>query len=103
MRGGAARRAGLIDAGLGHGLIRQRVARPGEGRGSGFRTVVAYRIGERAVLVFGFAKSDQANLSKADETDLKDFGALLLALDARGIETMLAGHELTEVDHGEEA
>src|SRR5208282_6383843 len=94
---------GLIDADLGHGLIKQRVARPGEGRRGGFRTVVAYRVGERAVFIFGFAKSDQANLSKADERDLKDFGALLLALDARGIETMIAGNELAEVKYDEKA
>ncbi len=94
---------GLIDANLGHGLIKQRIARPGEGRRGGFRTVVAYRIGERAVFMFGFAKSDQANLSKDDESDLRDFGALLLALDVRGIETMIAGNELTEVTYDEKA
>jgi hypothetical protein len=94
---------GLIDADLGHGLIKQRVARPGEGRRGGFRTVIAYRVGERAVFLFGFAKSDQANLSKADERDLKDYGALLLSLDARGIDKMIAGHELTEATCDEEA
>jgi len=94
---------GLIDADLGRGLIKQRVARPGEGRRGGLRTVIAYRIGERAVFIFGFAKSDQANLSKADESDLKDYGALLLALDARGIDTMIAGRELTEVTCDEKA
>ena len=80
----AVRRAerGLVDADLGHGLIKQRVARPGEGRRGGFRTVVAYRAGDRAVFLFGFAKSDQANLSQDDERDLKDYGALLLAVDA---------------------
>ena len=94
---------GLIDADLGRGLIKQRIARPGAGRRGGFRTVVAYRAGARAVFMFGFAKSDQANLSKADEGDLKDYGALLLALDARGIDTMLAGRELTEVTYVEKA
>jgi hypothetical protein len=93
----------LVGADLGHGLIKQRVARPGEGRSGGFRTVIAYRVGARAFFLFGFAKSDQANLSKADERDLKDFGALLLALDARGIETMIAGDELTEVAFDEDA
>jgi hypothetical protein len=53
--------------------------------------------------MFCFAKSDQANLSKADESDLKDYGALLLALDSRGIETMITGHELTEVTYDEKA
>ncbi|GIK97818.1 MAG: hypothetical protein BroJett029_20270 [Alphaproteobacteria bacterium] len=33
--------SGLIDADLGGGLIKQRVARPGQGRSGGYRTVVA--------------------------------------------------------------
>ena len=47
----AVRRAerGLIDADLGHGPTKQRVARPGEGRRGGFRTVVAYRVAQRGV------------------------------------------------------
>jgi hypothetical protein len=94
---------GLVDADLGRGLIQQRVARPGEGRSGGFRTVIAYHVGVRAFFLFGFAKSDQANLSKADERDLKDFGAMLLALDARGIRTMIVGRELSEVAFDEEA
>ena len=92
----------LVDADLGHGLIKQRVARLGEGRRGGFRTVIAYRVGDRAVFLFGFAKSNQANLSRDDERDLKDYGALLLALDAGGIRKMLAGQELTEVHYGEQ-
>ena len=75
----------------------------GEGRRGGFRTVIAYRVSDRAVFLFGFAKSDQANLSQDDERDLKDYGALLLALDAGGIGKMLAAKELTEVDYGEQA
>lgn len=98
----AVRRAarGLVDADLGGGLIKQRVSRPGEGRRGGFRTVIAYRVDDRAVFLFGFAKKDQANLSRDDERDLKDYGALLLALDAGGIGKMLAGQELTEVEYG---
>ena len=36
---------GLIDADLGGGLIKQRVARPGQGRRSGYRTLMAFRAG----------------------------------------------------------
>lgn len=48
---------GTIDADLGGGLIKQRVARPGKGRSAGYRVIVAYRTKERAVFLFGFAKS----------------------------------------------
>lgn len=88
---------GLVDADLGHGLIKQRVARPGQGRSGGYRTIIAYRSGDRAVFMFGFAKSQRANIADDDLRDLADFGMLLLAMDGEGIETMLAGDELKEV------
>ena len=49
---------GLIDADLGAGLIKQRVARPGAGRSGGYRTLIFFRAETRAVFAFGFAKSD---------------------------------------------
>jgi hypothetical protein len=56
---------GKIDADLGGGFIKQRVARPGKGRSGGFRTIIAYRKGARAIFLHLFAKARQANLSKA--------------------------------------
>jgi hypothetical protein len=95
---------GLVDADLGPGLIKQRVARRGEGKRGGYRTIIAYRAGNRSVFLYGFAKNKQANISREDERDLKDYGAMILALDARGIEIMIRGNELTEVEcHGEES
>lgn len=88
---------GLIDANLGHGLIKQRVARPGEGKRGGFRTIIAYRAGDRSVFLYGFAKNQLANISKEDERDLKDYGSMILALDTRGLNIMMREGELTEV------
>ena len=74
---------GLIDARLGGCLVKQRVARPREGRSGGFRTVIAYRSRAGAVFLYGFAKSRQENISMADERDLQDYGAMILDLDAK--------------------
>jgi hypothetical protein len=49
---------GLIDADLGSGLLKQRVARGGAGKSGGYRTLIVFRSGERAIFAFGFAKSD---------------------------------------------
>lgn len=57
---------GKIDADLGGGLIKQRVARPGRGRSGGFRTIIAYRKGERAVFLYLFAKSQRPNIGTAE-------------------------------------
>jgi len=40
---------GLVDADLGGGLIKQRVARQGRGRSGGYRALIAYRLGRRRV------------------------------------------------------
>ena len=54
-------REGLIDADLGGGVIKQRVARKGGGRSGGFRTIVLFRRGVLAFFVYGL---DLANLRR---------------------------------------
>ena len=93
---------GLIDASLGRFLIKQRVGRPGEGRSGGYRTIIVFRSDHRAVFLFGFAKNELNNIRSADEQDLADYGALLLALDASALQTAIAGGELTEIAYDDE-
>lgn len=42
---------GTIDADLGGGIIKQLLARSGQGRSGGYRTLIAYRSGTRAVFL----------------------------------------------------
>ncbi|MFT4114358.1 type II toxin-antitoxin system RelE/ParE family toxin [Silvibacterium sp.] len=60
----AARNAerGVIDADLGGGVIKQRIARGGEGKSGGSRSIVLFRQGSRLVYVYGFEKKDRANI-----------------------------------------
>ena len=57
---------GLIDADLGKGLIKQRIPRGNQGAARGFRAVVFYRREKIAVFLHLFAKSEKANLTKAE-------------------------------------
>ena len=91
---------GLIDADLGGGLIKQRIARRGEGKRGGFRTLIACQLGKRAIFLFAFAKGDQANISPEDTRDLKDFGTILLALTEEAIDLMITNSELQEIIYG---
>jgi hypothetical protein len=50
----------------GRGVIKQRVGRRGQGRSRGYRTLIAYRFGEFAVFLFGFAKSDRDNIDASE-------------------------------------
>jgi hypothetical protein len=53
---------GLIAADLGGGVIKQRIARPGQGKSGGFRTLIVFRAGTRAIFLHGFAKNEKDNL-----------------------------------------
>ncbi len=89
--------SGLIDADLGGGLIKQRVARQGQGKSGGFRTIIAYRQGTRAVFLFGFAKSQRQNLDDDELAYWRRVGQLYLELDDDGLDAAIAADELTEI------
>jgi hypothetical protein len=90
---------GIIDADLGGGLIKQRVARPGQGKRGGFRTIIAYRRGDRAIFLFGFAKSERENLSHDELVQWQRIGRAYLGLDDEGLEAAIAADELMEVSY----
>ena len=92
---------GLIDADLGGGIIKQRVARPGQGRSGGYRTLIAYRSGEFAVFLFGFAKSDRANIDAEELETLHAIASQWLG-DPGKIATDAATGTLIEVKHEDE-
>jgi hypothetical protein len=96
----AAKRAedGLIDADLGGGLIKQRIARPGQGRSGGYRTLMAFRSKQRTVFVYGFAKSERDNI-ELDELDFwRKVATSFLKMDEAALVAMIEHHELTEVN-----
>ena len=70
---------GLVDADLGGGVIKQRIARPGEGRSGGFRALIAFKAAERSAFVFGFAKNDQDNIGAGELRMLRKAAAEMLS------------------------
>jgi len=92
---------GLIDADLGGGLIKQRVARPGQGKRSGFRTLIAYQAGDRAVFLFGFAKRERDNISDAQLADLKALASDMLSRSDDVIDEAIASGSIQEVEYDE--
>lgn len=88
---------GIIDADLGGGLIKQRVARPGQGRSGGYRMIVVYRTKDRAVFLYGFAKSERENIEAADLEDLRLIASDFLAADDKGFDRIIAQQDLQEI------
>ena len=101
----AVRRAGegLIDADLGGGVIKQRIARKGGGRSGGFRTIMLFRRGELAFFVHGFAKSDRENLRRKELLGLRLLADEYLVLDTAGLADAQATGAIIEVECNDQA
>lgn len=93
---------GLIDADLGGGLIKQRVARRGWGRSGGYRVIVVYRPKGRAVFLFGFAKNERENISSDELVLLREIARNWLAASAARIREEIETGNLKEIEDGEE-
>jgi len=92
---------GIIDADLGGGLIKQRVARPGQGRSSGFRMFVAYRTEDKAFFLYGFAKSDLGNIEDHELQALRDLASDMLTRNDVILELAKEEGKLQEIADGE--
>jgi hypothetical protein len=88
---------GLVDANLGGNVVKKRVAVGGRGKSGGVRTLLAFKQGDRAFFLYGFAKNQQSNISEKELKALKLLAAKMLAYDGREITMALAAHELYEV------
>lgn len=93
---------GLIDADLGGGVIKQRVARPGQGKRGGFRMLIGF-CSDRAVFLFGFAKNERDNIDDDQLTTLREIVASWFAADDNIIARAMKDGLLIEVNHGNES
>ncbi len=93
---------GLISADLGGGVIKQRIARAGQGKSGGFRTLIVFRAGTRSVFVHGFAKSERDNIARDELVALKKLASELLAYDDMALFRAIYAGELIEVTCDEE-
>jgi hypothetical protein len=93
---------GLVEADLGGHVFKKRVATVGRGKSGGARTLLVYRVGDKAFFVYGLAKNIRANI-KADELDgLKKLAKELLGYTARQLEQAIIGGALIEANGDEE-
>ena len=88
---------GLIDADLGGGVIKQRIARPGSGKSGGFRTIILFRVGTRAFFVHGFAKNEQSNIRDDELAAFKLLAGQMMAFDDATLAKAIANGTLLEV------
>ena len=93
--------SGLIDADLGHGLYKKRVALPGRGKRGGARTLVATNKDDRWFFLFGFEKNERANISRKEKEALQKLASDFLSLGDEQIAALIANAEIVELHYGD--
>src|SRR5258708_7805294 len=94
-------RRGLVDAHLGGGLVKKRVARAGSGKSGGYRTLLATNLRERWVFLYGFAKNERDNVDDEELSKLKSLAHVYMDMSEDTIGRLIKAGELIEVKHGE--
>jgi hypothetical protein len=87
---------GLIDGDLGGGVLKKRVGVPGRGKSGGARVVLATNRGDRWFFVFGFLKSQRANISPRELEALRELARDLLDLNEKQIDAQTKSGALEE-------
>jgi hypothetical protein len=89
--------SGRVDADLGGGVYKQRIARSGGGKSGGYRVIVFFKRRERAFFVYGFAKSDMGNIAGKQLKGFKATARNALALTNEQVNNLLKTGKYTEI------
>ncbi len=89
---------GLIDARLGGQVVKKRVALPGRGKRGSTRTLIAFKQGDKAFFIYGFAKNERANVSDKELRALKLLAKELLNYTAPALAEATKAGELIEIE-----
>jgi hypothetical protein len=89
--------SGAYDADLGGGVFKYRLAREGEGASGGARALIAMRVGQRAVLMFGFEKKDLANIKPDELKGYRKAAKIYLSFSEEEITAIVKEKALIEI------
>ena len=89
---------GQIDADLGGGVIKQRIARPGEGKSKGYRSIILFRKEEKSFFVYGFPKRQLGNIRDDEEEQFKAMAKYVLALTDDQLDQLVANGQFEKVE-----
>ena len=88
---------GLIDADLGGSVIKQRIARKGQSKSGGYRTIILFRKNEKSFFVYGYAKSNKGNITMIEEKEFKKLAENVLSLTDIQLKDLIEAGKMIEV------
>ncbi|EPJ2671584.1 type II toxin-antitoxin system RelE/ParE family toxin, partial [Escherichia coli] len=88
---------GIISANLGSGVIKQRLARSGGGKSGGYRTIIFYRVAEKAFFIYAYAKNERENITALEENAFRKAAPHVLNLTDEQLAQLIQQGQFTEV------
>ncbi len=92
---------GLIDADLGGHVMKKRVALQGQGKSGGARTLLAFKLADKAFFMYGFAKNQRENISAKELKVLKVMAKQVLGYTSAQLSAAVSAGEFIEVKRDE--
>lgn len=94
---------GMVEADLGGGLFKKRLARDGSGKSGGYRLLIGYKKPnlERIVFIFAFAKNERENIKKNEKLVLQKVAEKFFFASEDQIKALLELGEAWEVKNNE--
>jgi hypothetical protein len=89
---------GLVDASLGSGLYKKRIAMPGQGKRGSYRTLLAFKTHDKAFFLYGFCKNQKDNIDENEKKIYKKLAIDLLTIDEQTIKVLINTRILFEVE-----
>ena len=89
---------GLSIADLGKNLFKVRVKREGQGKSSGYRTIVVFKKDRIAIFLYGFAKNERENISNKELSYFKKLGSDFLKLNSSQLKKAIKKEVLFDLE-----
>ncbi len=88
---------GLHNGDLGGNIFKKRMGIGSRGKRGGLRSIVAYKKGDKAIFLYGYAKNVQDNISSKEKEAFKKLSKSYFGLDDLSLRRLLKNGELIEV------
>ena len=90
---------GLVDANLGGNVYKKRIRRLGQGKSSGYRTILLMKQDDKVIFAHGFAKGEKDNITKTELEGFKIMAEAFLNLPQAQLNTLIDNKNLIEISN----
>ena len=94
--------AGLTGDSLGSSVHKKRIARPGQGKSGGFRTIIAFRKKDRVIFIHGYAKNQVSTLKPKELKAVRKAAKEMLNWTDEEVDELVKQDVLQEIKDGQE-